>query len=198
MPDSNNISATPEQSTEVVKVIDVISDIQDVDANSLNKMLEFTKEWALSSGLDWAVNILSAIAVFYIGRLIAHILANALSKIMEKQNIDPSLVSFTHSLTNAALITFVTIAALGQLGVQTTSFVAIIGAAGLAIGLALQGSLSNFAAGVLMIIFRPIKVGDFVVELPFVKGSAPQERAPCAGNAVVDNVKGFFQRLLRQ
>ena len=162
MPDSNNVSAGAEQAVETIKVIDAISGINEVDASSIDKMLEFTKEWALSSGLDWAVSILSALLVFYIGRWVAHLLTNVLTKVMETRNVDPSLVSFTHSLANAALVTFVAIAAIGQLGVQTTSFVAIIGAAGLAVGLALQGSLSNFAAGVLMIIFRPIKVGDFV------------------------------------
>ncbi|HEX4976051.1 MAG TPA: mechanosensitive ion channel domain-containing protein [Pseudomonadales bacterium] len=90
------------------------------------------------------------------------LLTRALANLLEKQNIEKSLISFTSSLVNAALTAFVIITALGQLGIQTTSFVAIIGAAGLAIGLALQGSLSNFAAGVLMIIFRPIKVGDFI------------------------------------
>jgi small conductance mechanosensitive channel len=162
MPDSNNASPDAEQSIETVNVIDAINGIKDVDASNIDKMIEFTKEWALSSGLDWAVSILSALLVFYIGRWVAHLLTNALTKIMATRGVDPSLVSFTRSLTNAALVTFVAIAALGQLGVQTTSFIAIIGAAGLAVGLALQGSLSNFAAGVLMIIFRPIKVGDFV------------------------------------
>jgi small conductance mechanosensitive channel len=81
---------------------------------------------------------------------------------MEKRNVDPTLTKFVASMTYVALLTFVILAALGMLGVQTTSFIAIIGAAGLAVGLALQGSLSNFAAGVLMIIFRPINVGDFI------------------------------------
>lgn len=162
MPDSNNISADAEQSSEPVKVIDAISGIKDVDASSIDKMIEYTKEWALTSGLDWGINILSALLVFYIGRWVAHMLTNVLVKLLKKRDVDPLLVSFTRSVTNAVLVTFVAIAALGQLGVQTASFVAIIGAAGLAVGLALQGSLSNFAAGILMIVFRPIKVGDFV------------------------------------
>jgi small conductance mechanosensitive channel len=81
---------------------------------------------------------------------------------MEKNAIDPAIRHFTGSLVYYALLIFVCIAALGQLGLQTASFVAIVGAAGLAVGLALQGSLSNFAAGVLLLIFRPFKVGDFV------------------------------------
>jgi small conductance mechanosensitive channel len=76
--------------------------------------------------------------------------------------VDETLVSFIVNLTYIVLMTFIIIAALGQLGVQTASFVAVLGAAGLAVGLALQGSLANFAAGVLMIIFKPFKVGDFI------------------------------------
>ena len=83
-------------------------------------------------------------------------------RVMEKAEVDPIIIGFTASIAYIALLAFVVIAALGQLGIQTTSFIAILGAAGLAIGLALQGSLGNFAAGVLMIIFKPFKVGDFI------------------------------------
>jgi small conductance mechanosensitive channel len=81
---------------------------------------------------------------------------------MTKRNVDQTIVSFVGSLSYYVLLVFFVIAALSQLGVQTTSFVAIVGAAGLAIGLALQGSLANFAAGFLMVIFRPFKVGDYI------------------------------------
>jgi small conductance mechanosensitive channel len=81
---------------------------------------------------------------------------------MNKRQVDSTIVSFVTNLTYIALLVFVILAALGQLGIQTTSFIAVIGAAGLAIGLALQGSLSNFAAGFLMLIFRPFKVGDHI------------------------------------
>jgi len=81
---------------------------------------------------------------------------------MVRTKVDVTLVSFVASLSYVALMAFVILAALGRLGVQTTSFIAVLGAAGLAVGLALQGALSNFAAGVLMIIFKPFKVGDFI------------------------------------
>ncbi len=81
---------------------------------------------------------------------------------MTKGNVDPTLVNFTGHLTYVLLLTFVILAALGKLGIQTTSFIAILGAAGLAVGLALQGSLVNFAAGILMLIFKPFKVGDYI------------------------------------
>ncbi len=113
-------------------------------------------------GTAFGVKILAALAVFIIGRWIVKYLRRLIRKVMEKREVDPTLTKFLVNLTYAALLTFVILAALGMLGIQTTSFIAVLGAAGLAIGLALQGSLSNFAAGVLMIIFRPFKVGDII------------------------------------
>ncbi len=110
----------------------------------------------------FGLKIIAAIIIFIIGRWIAKILRNTSVKLMEKSNVDQTLVAFAGHLVYAALLVFVILASIGQLGVQTTSFIAVIGAAGLAIGLALQGSLSNFAAGVLMLIFRPFKVGDYI------------------------------------
>ncbi|MCH6258141.1 mechanosensitive ion channel [Puniceicoccaceae bacterium K14] len=111
----------------------------------------------------YGIKILAALAIFIIGRIVANLLTKAFRKTLESRKVEPSLVGFASSLAHAALLAFVIIAALGKLGIQTTSFVAILGAAGLAIGLALQGSLSNFAAGVLILIFKPYKVGDYVV-----------------------------------
>lgn len=110
----------------------------------------------------FGVKILAALAVFIIGRWIVKYLGNLTRRVLEKRHVDATLSKFIASMTYVALLTFVILAALGMLGIQTTSFIAVIGAAGLAIGLALQGSLANFAAGVLMIIFRPFKVGDFI------------------------------------
>ena len=109
----------------------------------------------------YGLRIVAALAIFVIGRIIARMFAGGVERAMIKTNAEESLVGFTKNLTYAALLTFVVLAALSQLGIQTTSFVAIIGAAGLAIGLALQGSLSNFASGVL--ILKPYKIGDYVV-----------------------------------
>lgn len=113
-------------------------------------------------GALYGLRVVGAIAILVLGRIAAGILRSLLSKMMEKSKVEPTLVSFVSSVTYVAMMAFIIIAALGKLGVQTTSFVAILGAAGLAIGLALQGSLSNFAAGVLMIIFKPFKVSDFI------------------------------------
>jgi small conductance mechanosensitive channel len=110
----------------------------------------------------WGLKVVAAIAIFIIGRWVAMALRSGVHRMMSKAAVDPIIIGFVGSMTYIALLAFVIIAALGQLGIQTTSFIAILGAAGLAIGLALQGSLANFAAGFLMIIFRPFKVGDFI------------------------------------
>ena len=110
----------------------------------------------------YGLRILAAIAILIIGRWIAKALTKAIRRLMETRDIDQTLVKFTANLAYVALLTFVILAAIGQLGIQTTSFIAVLGAAGLAIGLALQGSLANFAAGFLMILFRPFKVGDVI------------------------------------
>jgi len=110
----------------------------------------------------YGLKFAAAVVVFIVGRWIAKILTRLLRRLMERSKIDPTLVKFAGSVTYIALMTFVIVAALAQIGIQTTSFIAVLGAAGLAIGLALQGSLSNFAAGFLMILFRPFKVGDFI------------------------------------
>jgi len=123
-----------------------------------NGILPKLQEFATFYGLK----IIAAILIFIIGRWLAKMIKNLIVKVMKKGEVDATLTSFVGHLTYVALLTLVVIAALNQIGVQTTSFVAIIGAAGLAVGLALQGSLSNFAAGVLMILFRPFKVGDYI------------------------------------
>jgi small conductance mechanosensitive channel len=110
----------------------------------------------------WGLKVIAAIAIFIIGRWIAKLVRRGVRRMMERANADPIIIGFVGSIAYIALLAFVVVAALGQLGIQTTSFIAILGAAGLAIGLALQGSLANFAAGFLMIIFRPFKVGDFI------------------------------------
>ena len=112
--------------------------------------------------ITWGVKIAGAIAVFIIGKWIAKFLTNLLRKGLEKSNTDVTLVKFLGDLAYFGLLVLVIIAALGTLGVDTTSFAAIIAAAGLAVGLALQQNFSNFGAGVIILFLRPFKVGDFV------------------------------------
>ncbi len=110
----------------------------------------------------FGLRMITAVVIFVVGRWVARLVRRATEKMMSRSNVDATLVPFVGNLIYFALLAFVILAALAQLGVQTTSFIAVVGAAGLAVGLALQGSLANFAAGVLMLIFRPFKVGDFI------------------------------------
>jgi len=110
----------------------------------------------------YGLKVIAAIVVFIVGRWIAKGLAKFAENMTKKRRFDTTIVSFVANMTYIILLVFVVLAALGQLGIQTTSFIAVIGAAGLAIGLALQGSLANFASGFLMIIFRPFKIGDYI------------------------------------
>ncbi|MGI9301228.1 MAG: mechanosensitive ion channel family protein [Gammaproteobacteria bacterium] len=110
----------------------------------------------------YGLKAVAAIAIFVVGRWVARALRRLCRGVMEKRGVDPILTTFTASIVYFALLAFVVIAALGQLGVQTASLIALLGAAGLAIGLALQGSLANFAAGFIMIVLRPFQVGDYI------------------------------------
>ena len=113
--------------------------------------------------ISYIAHFCFAIVIFLIGRTIAKFVARQLRRILTNRHVDPTVVKFVSSLSYYAIIVMTLVAVLGQLGVQTASIVAVIGAAGLAVGLALQGSLSNFAAGVILIIFRPFKVGETVI-----------------------------------
>lgn len=113
--------------------------------------------------IGYVINFCFAILIFFLGRIISSFVSKQLRKILAARDVEPTIIKFSASSIRYTIMGFAIVAALGQLGVQTASIVAIIGAAGLAIGLALQGSLSNFAAGVLLIIFRPFKVGELIV-----------------------------------
>ena len=110
----------------------------------------------------YGFNVVAALLILVVGRWAAQIVRKLIQNVLAKTKVDSTLISFVASLSYVAMMAFVILAALGKLGIQTTSFIAVLGAAGLAVGLALQGSLSNFAAGVLMIVFKPFKVGDFI------------------------------------
>ncbi len=124
--------------------------------NTLGQLQQFLA----TRGLTFALNLLGAAAIFLIGRLAARATARAISRILQRSGTDATLVRFLNNLVYALLLVFIVLAALERVGVNTTSFIGIIAAAGLAIGLALQGSLSNFAAGVMIILLQHFKVGD--------------------------------------
>jgi small conductance mechanosensitive channel len=124
----------------------------------MGESIEMLQELAML----YRVQLILALAIFIVGKWVVKRIASIVQRILAKNNVDPAIEHFVSSLVSWTLLFFVVIASLGQLGIQTASFVAILGAAGLAVGLALQGSLANFAAGVLILIFRPFKVGDFI------------------------------------
>lgn len=112
--------------------------------------------------LSYAVNLVAAIAIIIVGMIAARIVSNTVNRLMLARKIDATVADFLSALVRYAVIAFTLIAALGRVGVQTASVIAVLGAAGLAVGLALQGSLSNLAAGVLLVMFRPFRAGEYV------------------------------------
>lgn len=123
---------------------------------------EFSTDMLMDFVLAYGPNVLKAIGVLIIGLWIVNIIVGFVKKMLTKSNVDPSLQGFLRSLVSILLKVMVYITALGMLGVEMTSFIAILGAAGLAVGLALSGTLQNFAGGVMILLFKPYKVGDFV------------------------------------
>jgi small conductance mechanosensitive channel len=122
---------------------------------------------------QYGFKVLGALIIFLIGRWLAKIVSRWIETALIKSRVDKTLAKFVKNLSQIILLVFVVMAALAPLGVETTQFAVVVGAAGLAIGLALQGSLANFASGFLMIIFRPFKVGDFI-EAAGVKGTVKE------------------------
>jgi small conductance mechanosensitive channel len=125
---------------------------------------DWEKVWTMiqTTGVEFGINIITAIVVFFVGKWGVNLVGSGLMKAMQKGELDVTLRRFIGNVARILLMLFVIIAAINQLGVQTASLIALLGAAGLAVGLALQGSLSNFAAGVLIVLFRPYKVGDWI------------------------------------
>lgn len=124
----------------------------------VNRYLEVAQELVTEFGL----NLIAAIVIFFVGTWVAKAVRSFIKRFMSRREMDVTLTNFTAVLVYYGVLAFAVIAALNRIGLQTASFVAVLGAAGLAIGLAFQGSLSNLAAGVLMIVFRYFEVGDFI------------------------------------
>jgi small conductance mechanosensitive channel len=124
--------------------------------------MEFNSEMIGTLVIPWAIKIIIALAIFVIGKMIAKAIVGFVKKLMTKSGQDEMLIKFLGGIMYGILMVAVVLAAIDQLGVNVTSLLAILGAAGLAVGLALKDSLSNFASGVMIIIFRPFKIGDFI------------------------------------
>ncbi len=144
-------------------------------------MKHFTLFPKIRSGLEWVAghsdaviqfgwNILAAVILLFIGKSVSRLLSHGLEKLLKKRNVDVTIVQFFTALVRYITLAFFIVAALGRIGIETSSIIAIIGAAGLAVGLALQGSLSNFAAGVLLVSLRPFRAGE-VVQIGAVTGT---------------------------
>ncbi|MEI7145732.1 small-conductance mechanosensitive channel MscS [Pectobacterium brasiliense] len=142
----------------------------------LNTGLDQAGDWLVthqSLFLQYAVNIVAALVILIVGLVIARIVSGTINKLMINRSIDSTVADFLSALVRYGIIAFTLIAVLSRVGVQTASVIAVLGAAGLAVGLALQGSLANFAAGVLLVIFRPFRTGEWV-DLGGVSGSVTQ------------------------
>jgi len=149
---------------------EIAAEIASFDWSTIPELL---RSKGVDLGIDLGIKVATALAIFLIGKFLIGILVRGISRVMQKQGVDKTLETFVCNLVRVSLMVVVVIAAIGAIGIQTTSFIAIFGAAGLAVGLALQGSLSNFASGVLIVLFRPYRVGDFI-EAAGIAGSVEQ------------------------
>jgi len=154
---------------------------------NIDRILELISAYITAYGLK----VVGAFIIFAVGRWGAKLLSKLVNKAMAKARVDKTLVTFSENLSYTLLLVFVVIAAATTAGVPTTSFIAVLGAASLAVGLALQGSLANFAAGVLMIIFKPMTVGD-VVEIGGVKGTVKEIQIFNTVMDTADNVRAII------
>ena len=153
----------------------------------MEKMLEkVNTEMLMTYATEYGMKILLALLIFIIGKRVAKIAVGVAKKMMGRAKIDETLTIFVGNIMYGLAMAFVVIAALSQLGVDTTSLAAILAAAGLAIGLALQGSLSNFASGVMIILFRPFKIGD-VIDVAGVVGKVEEISIFTTNLATADN-----------
>jgi small conductance mechanosensitive channel len=178
---------------------------------------EWRMDWSNITGRAYefltiyGIKVVGAIVIFVIGRWVVKGVAGFIKRLLIKRKTDETLTSFIYHLSYVALLAFIVIAALNQLGIQTASFIAVLGAAGLAVGLALQGSLSNFAAGVLMIIFKPFKVGDYIegggiagvveeIQIFTTQLRSPDNKAIIVPNAKItgDNIVNYSAKGVRR
>ena len=160
----------PQAPAEAGSAAEAPTQLQNID---WSQVMHTIQTQGLDLALNFGKNLAIAIAIFYVGKFAVGMIVRGLRKIMRARDFDQTLEVFLCNLTRVGLMAFVIIAAIGQLGIQTASLIGIFAAAGLAVGLALQGSLSNFAAGVLIVLFRPYRVGDFV-EAAGIAGSVEQ------------------------
>jgi small conductance mechanosensitive channel len=151
-------------------------------------ILDTIQQFLATKGADFALNLLAAILIFIIGRWVSKLISKIIAQVMTKAKIEKLLVTFVQHMSYFALLAFVIIAALDRIGIKLTAAIAVLGAVAVAIAFALQGSLSNFAAGILMVIFKPFKVGDFV-EAAGVQGTVQEIQVLTTVINTLDNVR---------
>lgn len=133
-----------------------------MDSEAIQNSAQTAAATAVEMISNWGLQVIGALAVLIIGRWVAGMVRKAVRRSLKRGNVDESLIPFLESMAYYVVITITIIAVMNLFGIQTTSLIAVVGAAGLAVGLALQGTLSNFAAGAMLLVFRPFKIGDFV------------------------------------
>jgi small conductance mechanosensitive channel len=149
---------------------------------------EAVKEFLITQGTAFALDLIAAILIFIVGRWVAKWISLIIGRVMARAKVEMILVTFVQHLTYFGLLAFVIIAALDRVGIKLTAAIAVLGAAALAVAFALQGSLSNFAAGILMVIFKPFKVGDFVT-VAGIQGTVQEIQVLNTVLNSVDNVR---------
>lgn len=150
-------------------------------------MESLTKQ-LITFATTYGLQVIGAILILIVGRIAAGVGRRIIERIMTKAQQDPAVISFVGNLTFIAILTFAVLATLAKFGIQTASFIAVLGAAGFAIGFALQGSLANFAAGVLLLVLRPFRVGDFI-DSAGVSGTVQEIQLFTTVLATPDNIK---------
>lgn len=135
-----------------------------LQAEGISK-LETVLETLVTQGAHLGITVVKAVLIFVIGRFVINLLNKLVRKMMDKRDVDPSVRSFVASLVNITLTILLIIAVIGALGVQTTSFAALLASVGVAVGMALSGNLSNFAGGLIILLFKPYRVGDYIEAL---------------------------------
>lgn len=143
-------------------LINAASNTEEV-IDKANKLIQ-SIENLIPSVVQFALNMIVAIIIFIVGKIVIKIVLKILNKFFERAKVEISVQKFLNSLTKAVLYVVLVMIICGQIGIETSSLIAVIGSAGLALGLALQGSLSNFAGGVLILVLKPFKVGDYIVD----------------------------------
>jgi len=129
-----------------------------MDTEQAQELITKLQEW----GAEYGIRLIGAIAILLVGWWVAKLIRRVVQRMLDRAKVDPIISKFVASVTYIGLMTFILLAVLSKVGVETTSFMVVIGGAGLAVGLALQGSLANLAAGLLIILFRPFTAGDFI------------------------------------